>query len=81
MVQPIDNKMNQCQGHNIKTLSEQLELLRITKEDISEETTEYTDKMLVVPALAIVQNKQVVMLKSMILDSRWINGNRIKFKD
>ena len=73
--------MNQCQGNGIKTLSKQLELLRITKEDISEETTEYTDKMLVVLALAIVQNEQVVMLKSMILDSRWFNRNRIKFED
>jgi len=42
--------------------------LRITKEDALEETTEYTDKMLVAPVPAIAQKKQVVMPKSMILD-------------
>jgi len=36
--------------------------------------------MLTVPAPA-VQNKQAVMLKSMILDLEWFNGDRTKFED
>jgi len=44
--------------------------LRITEEDISEKITETesTKKMSTAPALA-VYNKQVVMPKSMVLDS------------
>jgi len=45
--------MNQYQGNNIEVLSEQLRSLRITKEDTSEETTEYTDKMSVALAPVI----------------------------
>ena len=37
--------------------------------------------MLIVPALAIVQNKQAEILKSMVLNPEWFNGNRMKFKD
>jgi len=37
--------MDQHQGNNIKVLSEQLELLRITKEDISDRTTEINVKI------------------------------------
>jgi len=44
--------MDQHQGNSIKVLPEQLGLLRITEEDVLEETTEYTDEMLVVLALA-----------------------------
>jgi len=46
-----------------------LETLKITEEDILEETKEYTDKMLVAPVLATVQNKQTVIPKSIVLDS------------
>jgi len=46
--------MDQYQENNIEVLLEQLESLRITEEDISEETTEYIDKMSVAPALVIV---------------------------
>ena len=38
--------MNQHWENEIKALSEQLELLRITKEDALERTTEYIDNML-----------------------------------
>jgi len=56
--------------------------LRITKEDISEVTTETetTNAMLTVLAPA-VQNEQVVMLKSMVLDLKWFNRHRMKFED
>ena len=49
-------------------LLEQLESLRITEEYISEETTEYTDNMSTAPAPAIVQNKQAVLPRSIVLD-------------
>ena len=68
MVQPIDNKIDQCQENNIETLLEWLGSLRITKEDTLEETTEYTDEISVVLVSATVQNEQAVMLKSIVLD-------------
>jgi len=55
--------------------------LKITKEDASEEMTEYTTKMLVALVSATVQNKQTVMLKSMVLDLGWFNRDRTKFED
>jgi len=57
--------------------------LRITEEDASIETIEIEimDKMLVAPALAIIQNKQIVIPKSIVLDSGWFDRNRTKFKD
>jgi len=58
-----------------------LETLKITEEDILEETKEYTDKMLVAPVLATVQNKQTVIPKSIVLDSEWFDRDRIKFED
>ena len=56
--------------------------MRITKEDILEVTTETetTNAMLTVPAPA-VQNEQVVMPKSIVLDPGWFNRDRIKFED
>ena len=63
-------------------MSEWLGSLRITKEDISEVTTETetTNAMLTVLAPA-VQNEQVVMPKSMVLDLKWFNRDRMKFED
>jgi len=58
-----------------------LESFRITEEDALKETTEYTDEMSVTPATATAQNKQAIMLKSMVLDSEWFNRDRTKFKD
>jgi len=57
VVQPMDSSMDQHQENNIKVLLESLESLRITEEDVLEETTEYIDKMSVVPAPAIAQNE------------------------
>jgi len=37
--------------------------------------------MSVTPATATAQNKQAIMLKSMVLDSEWFNRDRTKFKD
>ena len=55
--------MNQYWEHEIKTLSEGLESLRITKENASEETTKYMDKM-----STILVNKQIGLSKYMVLD-------------
>jgi len=43
-----------------------LELLRITKENTLEETTEYTDEMSI--ALANIQNKHTELPKSIVSD-------------
>jgi len=55
--------------------------LGIIKENVLNETTKMKsiDKMLIVLA-SIVQNKQVFMLKSMVLDLGWFNGDRTKFE-
>jgi len=57
--------------------------LRIIEEDTSIETIEIEimDKMLVAPALAMIQNKQIVIPKSIVLDPGWFDRNRTKFKD
>ena len=57
--------------------------MRITEEDASIETIEIEimDKMLVAPALAMIQNKQIVIPKSIVLDPGWFDRNRTKFKD
>jgi len=60
--------MDQRQGNNIKTLSESLELLKITEEDTSEKMTEYMNKMLVAPTSTTVQNEQVEMPRNIVLD-------------
>jgi len=46
--------MNQHQEHKIKALLEWSGLLRITKENVSERATKYTDNMSIVP---VVYNK------------------------
>ena len=57
VAKPTDSRMNQHQGNSIEILLEWLELLRITKEDASDRTT---DEILI--ALApVVHNKQAVI--------------------
>jgi len=59
--------MDQCWGYEIKALLERLESLKIT-EEASENTTEYTNKMLTAPAPVNIQNKQARLSKSIVLD-------------
>ena len=63
--------------NDIEALSEQLESLQITEEASSK--YEWTDtEMSVVPALAAVANSkniQAGMLKNMIPDPGWFDGN------
>ena len=55
--------------------------MRITKEDTSEETTEYTYNMSTGLALGTVQNKQTGLPKSIVPDLGWFDRNRTKFED
>ena len=67
--------------NNIKALSEQLGFLKITEEALSNYKQMNTE-MSVVPALAAIsKNIQTEMLKNMVLDPGWFDGNQTKFKD
>ena len=55
--------------------------MRITKEDTSEETTEYIYNMSTELALVTVQNKQAGLPKSIVLNLGWFDRNRTKFED
>jgi len=67
----------------IEALEEILGSLRITKDNVSNRSTEpatpETDRMLIAPAPA-VYNKSVPT-KTMVSDTGWFDGNRTKFKD
>ena len=82
VVQSMNSRTDQCQENNIKVLLEQLGSLKITKEDASDRTieTETTGTMLTAPA-SVVQNKQVVISKNMVLDPGWFDGDKTKFED
>ena len=56
--------------------------MRNTKKDASNETTETetTNTMSTVP-VQVVQNKQTVIPKSIVLDLGWFDKDRTKFKD
>jgi len=60
-------------------LSEQLGSLQITEEALSEYKQTDTE-MSATPAPAN-KNIQTVMLKSMVLDPGWFDGNQMKFED
>jgi len=69
MEQPTDRKTDQYQENNLEVLLEWLESLKIIKKEVSSKIieTETIEKMLTAPAPA-VQNKQAVILKSMVPD-------------
>jgi len=71
--------------NTIEALEEILGLLRITKYNVSNRSTELaipeiSEDMSTAPA---VHNKtaQVVMLKSIVPDPGWFDGDRTKFED
>ena len=70
--------MSQYRENNIKVLSEQLEFLQTT-EEASEQITEYKDEMFIV--LVGQNNGQAELLKNMVSDPGWFDGNRTKFED
>ena len=82
----IDKTDRHSQGiTGIETLEEILRSLKIIKKYILKEnrTIELAlEKMLIVPALAIYdETAQAVMLKSIVLDPRWFDGNQTKFEN
>ena len=82
----IDKTDRHSQGiTGIETLEEILRSLKIIKKYILKEnrTIELAlEKMLIVPALAIYdETAQAVMLKSIVLDLRWFDGNQTKFEN
>ena len=82
MAQSMDSRMDQYWENNLETLSKWLGLLKITEEEASSRTTEIeTIEEMSTALVPAIQNKQAVMPKSMVLDSEWFNGDRIKFKD
>jgi len=63
-----------------------LELLRITKDNVSNKSTKLatleTEEMLTALVLARYnENIQTITPKSMILDLGWFDGDRTKFED
>jgi len=69
--------------NDIETLSEQLESLQIT-EEASSKYKQTGIKMSVAPiptAVANSENVQAGMLKNMIPDPRWFDGDQMKFED
>ena len=48
-------------------------------EDILDKTTKYIDKILTAPAN--IQNKQIELLKSIVLDLGQFDGNKTKFEN
>jgi len=69
MEQPTDRKTDQYQENNLEVLLEWLESLKIIKKEVLSKIieTETIEKMLTAPAPA-VQNKQAIILKSMVPD-------------
>ena len=72
--------MSQHHKYEIKILLERLKSLQIT-DNTSEDTTEYMDNMSTALTLAIVQNKQTGLPKSIVLDPEQFNRNRTKSED
>ena len=82
------HRLSKIAGQNkdaIETLEKILGLLRITKDNVSNRSTELaipeTDRMSTALApVPAVYNKSVPT-KTMVLDPRWFDGNRTKFED
>ena len=66
--------------NNIEALSEWLESLQITDEILEETNRQIDTEMSVAPAI-INKNVQASMLKSIVLDLGWFDGDWTKFED
>ena len=63
-------------------MPKQLELSKITEEDVSNEITEIeTIDIISIVLVQVVQNKQAVISRNMVLNLGWSDKNRMKFKD
>ena len=69
----------------IEALEKILELLRITKDNILNQSTELatleTKEMLTAPILAVYNENVQIIPKSIVLDPGWFDGNSTKFED
>jgi len=75
--------MSSRRTEDIETLSEQLGSLQITKE-VSTNDKQMDIEMSTAPAPIAVtgqENIQAGLLKNMVLDPEWFDGNRMKFED
>jgi len=69
----------------IEALEEILGSLRITKDNVSNRSTEpatpETDRMLIAPALVLAVYNESIPIKTMVPDPGWFDRNRMKFED
>ena len=67
----------------IEALEEILESLRITKDNVSNQSTELatpeTEEMSTAPVLAVYNEN--IPTKNIVPDQRWFDGDKTKFKD
>jgi len=76
--------MSSRRTNEIEALSEQLGSLQIMEEASDEYEQTTTEEMSVAPALAAVadsENVQAGLLKNMVPDPGWFDGDRTKFED
>ena len=76
--------MSSRRTNNIETLSERLGSLQINEEASMEENEQTDTKMSVAPATAAAvasENVQAGLLKSMVPDPGWFDGDWSKFED
>jgi len=75
--------MSSRRTNNIKVLSERLRSLQITEEASSKYKQTEIDKMSNTPApvVAMNENVQAEMIKNIVLDLGWFNGDQMKFED
>ena len=75
--------MSSRRMNDIEILSEQLESLQITEETSSKYEQMEIEEMSTVlaPAVTVNENRQVGMLKNMVPDLGWFDGDQTKFKD
>ena len=67
---------------DIKVLSERLGSLQITNEVLEETYKWSNEEISVAPALVMMKNNvQAIIPKNMVLDPKWFNRDRTKFKD
>ena len=74
------DKTSSYRTNDIEVLSEWLESLKITNKAL-ERTNKQTDKEILIVLEQTNENIQTMILKSIVLDLEWFNGDRMKFED
>ena len=75
------DKTSSRRTNNIEALSERLGSLQINEEASTEEYKQTDTEMSVAPATTTTENIQAGLLKSMVPDPGWFDGDRSKFED